>query len=311
MRNRSWLLVPGDSDKKLGMALTSGADAVVVDIAGYTDPVDKALARRRAAEWLAVHRRQVTESRRFARWVRIAPIDDPAWREDMIVAMRGGADGVVLTRAAGMETVRHLAAELYELEEAHQIATGSTQIMAVVGETAQSALTMAGYLDAATPRLTALGWNAASTTAAAGARRQRDEQGGWSDPCRMVRAQLLLAAHARGIDAVETAHGEPPHGEKADGKTLGKLAGAARADGFTGMFALHPAQVPALNTTFAPDEDDKAAAREVLAAQEAAQAGNGLPVDPLRLRAARRVLGQAEPQAPASAPARMPILRLA
>jgi citrate lyase subunit beta/citryl-CoA lyase len=55
---------------------------------------------------------------------------------------------------------------------------------------------------------------------------------------------------------------------------LAAYAGRARRDGFTGMMAIHPDQVPVINAAFTPSEAEVAQARAVVAAFEA-QPGAG------------------------------------
>src|SRR6202011_1461485 len=52
MNLRSWLFIPGDSDKKLGKADGAGADALVLDIEDSVMPERHATARRMVREFL-------------------------------------------------------------------------------------------------------------------------------------------------------------------------------------------------------------------------------------------------------------------
>ena len=52
---RSLLFVPADSDKKLDKAMTSGADALLLDLEDSVAPENKAAARRQAAAFVARH----------------------------------------------------------------------------------------------------------------------------------------------------------------------------------------------------------------------------------------------------------------
>ena len=108
MANRSWLFVPGDSERKLAKAASTGADAIIVDLEDAVAPEARPAARGLAAEWLAAHRSQVAPGPQVAqprmeRWVRINPLDTPFWRDDIVAAMRGAPDGIVLPKAAGPE----------------------------------------------------------------------------------------------------------------------------------------------------------------------------------------------------------------
>ena len=125
MANRSWLFVPGDSERKLAKAASTGADAIIVDLEDAVAAEARPAARILTAEWLAAHRPQVAQ-RRLERWVRINPLDTPYWREDIVAVMRGAPDGIVLPKASGPEQLRQLAAEIYELEQRNGVSSGST-----------------------------------------------------------------------------------------------------------------------------------------------------------------------------------------
>lgn len=248
MQNRSWLLVPGGDEQALSRAVAVGADTIVVDLAESVPPHATRAARALAAEWLTIHRQQIT-GRPLGRWVRVNGVDTGFWREDVAAAMRGAPDGFVLPRAVDPESAQALAREIYEQEQANQIPSGSTRIIATIGGSAQAALTIAAYVEASLPRLAGLTWNPAELADAIGAARTRDEAGGWTDAFRFVRGQLLLAAHARGIAAIETFHAGV-----ADEAGLRAATRAMRDDGFTGMLAIDPAQVPAIHAAFGPRE---------------------------------------------------------
>ncbi|MDE2595249.1 MAG: CoA ester lyase [Sphingomonadales bacterium] len=285
---RSWLIVPGDSEKKLARASASGADVIIVDLADSVAMPMKQAARERAREWLAVHRTQILENRKFGRWVRVNPLDSRLSHEDLMTVMAGAPDGIVLPRAAGPASIQHLASELYELEQKHGIPTGSTRILPIVSGTARAAIAIPDYVEASLPRLAGLGWEAAGLMTALGATRERHPGGDWTDPMRLVRAHTLLAAHARGEIALET-----PHPDAEDIKGLKAAAVAGAADGFTGMVALHPAQVPAINAAFTPSDAELDAAR-VLVSVADGQLAAGIDrrtLDNAQANLARRKLG--------------------
>ena len=54
--NRSWMFIPGDSDKKLGKAGSLGADALLLDLEDSVTQANKAAARERVGEYLTAHR---------------------------------------------------------------------------------------------------------------------------------------------------------------------------------------------------------------------------------------------------------------
>lgn len=287
---RSWLFVPGDSEKKLLKTPETGAHAVIVDLEDSVVESAKPTARRMAREWLDAHKRQVT-MRKQARWVRINAFDTGLWRDDLAAVMPGGPEGIMLPKAEGPEQIHQVAAELYELEQRHGIPALSTRILPLVSETPRAAMTIGAYVDVSMPRLAGLTWGAEDLSAAIGATRKRDEAGQWTDPFRFVRAQTLLAAHARDIWAIDTLYDD-----FRDEDGTRRAAMAARGDGFSGMLAIHPVQVPIINAAFAPSEAQLAEAQAIVAAFAANPGAGALQidgrmVDQPHLKLARALLG--------------------
>jgi citrate lyase subunit beta/citryl-CoA lyase len=107
----------------------------------------------------------------------------------------------------------------------------------------------------------------------------------------MVRSQVLLAAHACRLLPIDTLY--------ADFRDLAGLERVAResyADGFAGMLAIHPDQVPVINAAFLPGEEEIAEARRIVAAFAAAPSVGALQMegrmlDQPHLEQARRLLG--------------------
>jgi citrate lyase subunit beta/citryl-CoA lyase len=305
MRYRSWLIVPGDSERKLGKALATGSDVAVVDLDASVGFEAKRTARGLAAEWLLAHRRKVLEQSPMARWVRINPLDSRLWRDDLVAVMAGAPEGIILPRSLGPESIREVAAEIYELEQAHHLGAGSTKILPIAGETVRSALTITSYASEAMPRLAGLGWNSESLGSALSATRHHESKSGWSDPFAFVRAQTLLTAHACGIMALEARHQD-----EADAKGMKAAAKAARADGFTGMFATHPDQVAEINAAFTPSETELQEARKIVHAFESGEEGEPAPIDRRRidmpqLKQAKQLLGSADQRPGEMAPLRI------
>lgn len=289
MAMRSWLFVPGDSETKLGKVAGSGADVVIVDLEDAVAPPAKPQARQLARRFLDTHPPQASAP---ARWVRINPLDTPLWREDLAAVIAGRPDGVMVPKASGPEQLQVLAGELAALEHRTGAAAGSTRILPLVSETPAAALGIADYAGATQPRLAGLTWGAEDLAAAIGAARKRDAQGRWTDTFRFVRAQVLLAAHGRGVMAIDTLHAEF---RDLDG--LARVAAESYADGFTGMLAIHPSQVPVINSAFTPGDDEIAEAKAIVNAFSAhpgagALSLDGRMIDQPHLEQARRLLAR-------------------
>lgn len=287
---RSWLFVPGDSEKKLLKTAETGAHALIVDLEDAVAVSAKPAARRITRDWLEVHKRQIT-MRKQARWVRINAVETGLWQEDLAAVMSGAPEGIMLPKAEGPEQLRQVAAQIYELEQRHGIPNGQTRLLPLVSETPRAALTISAYMDASMPRLTGLTWGAEDLSAELGAARKRDANGQWTDSFRFVRAQTLLVAHARGVWAIDTLYAD-----FRDLEGTKRAAEAARADGFAGMLAIHPSQVPLINAAFTPSEEELAHARAIVDAF-AANPGvgalqlNGRMLDQPHLRQAKALLG--------------------
>jgi len=266
---RSWLFVPGDSERKLAKVAGCGADVVIVDLEDAVAPQAKAAARGMARDWLSSHR-----GRPFQRWARINALDTPLWRDDVMAVIAGAPDGIVIPKAAGPEQLRMFAGTLHELEQRHGLAANPIKLLPLISETPAAALGIPAYAQAPVPRLCGLTWGAEDLSAALGATRKRDDDGCWTDVFRMVRAQVLLAAHACGVAAIDTLHAD-----FRDTAGLERIARESHADGFAGMLAIHPDQVPVINAAFMPGEEEIAEARRIVAAFSAAPTAGALQLD--------------------------------
>ena len=292
MPMRSWMFVPGDSARKLDKAPTMGADVVIIDLEDAVAPDAKDDARKLTREWLAANNDAPGDADAPHYWVRINPLDAVQWQFDVEAALEGKAAGLMVPKAAGPEQLSRLIEMLQEREAPCGIAPGSTRLLPLVSETAAAANTIADYgrPEHATARLAGLTWGAEDLSAAIGATRKRDGRGIWTDLFRIVRAQTLLAAHAAGVAAIDTLHAD-----FRDEEGLRRVASEAYRDGFTGMLAIHPAQVPIINEAFTPGAAELAEARAIVALFEAnpgvgALQLDGRMVDQPHFAAAKRLL---------------------
>ena len=124
-----------------------------------------------------------------------------------------------------------------------------------------------------------------------GASISREADGGYTAPYQLARSLTLFGAHAAGVPAIETVYPD-----FRDGDGLAAYAARGRRDGFTGMMAIHPAQVAVINAAFSPSAEERAHAQRVVdlfAANPGAGALqlDGRMVDAPHLKAARHLLG--------------------
>ncbi|GAA4647579.1 CoA ester lyase [Pontixanthobacter gangjinensis] len=236
-----------------------GADAVVVDISKIAISDESPKIMEGIADWLTAYSDPLILNKAFARWLRIKPLDAPHWREDLLIAMKGAPDGVVLPKTSGPDQIRTLASELYEVEQKLGLKHNSTKIIPQIGETARAALTMSDLTRDPQPRLTGFAWNADNVARALGATRTHDKDGNWTDSMRHVRATTLFLAKAMGVMAIETSASNPRDVEAGIAE-----ARAAKHDGFTGVSAVHPRQISAINQAFSLSAQERAEAEAII-----------------------------------------------
>ncbi len=293
MMYRSWLLVPASNEKKLALAVTTEADVVVVDLDVQESREGAIAARQHAGAWLTAQKAAKMDGRPLGRWARIHALDRRSLRDDLSAVLPGAPDGIMLPGASGPDAVRLLSSELYEMEPSFGLVAGSTPVIAMTGGTAEAAITITTYFGASLPRLTGLAWGTESLVQRIGARRSRDKTGEYTDTFRFIRAQTLLTALARDAMALDAFHPDP-----ADAKGLKAAAMAARSDGFTGMLAIHPAQIALINKVFTPTQSEVEEARSLVSLFETGGDHGTFDrrtISPAQVQAARRVIDQAAP----------------
>lgn len=257
---RSFLFIPGDSEKKLSKGDESGADAIILDIEDAVAPANKETARKLVRAYLDA---RPSGNRSPQVWVRINPLSTPLALDDLSAVIGGVPDGVVLPKAESPDDVRALSKHLDDLEMASGLAAGGIKILPLVTETARSVFHIGDYAGADLPRLAGLTWGAEDLSAALGATTNRDASGEWSFTYKHVRSLTLIAAHAAGVPAIETLHAD-----FRDENGLRKACKQARSEGFSGRLAIHPAQVAPINETFCPSDEEIAFAERIVKAFE-------------------------------------------
>ncbi len=286
-RLRSMLFIPGDSEKKLAKADACGADAVILDLEDSVAAENKIIARQRVRAFLEARPRA---KRAIQLWVRINPLDTNHALADLSAVAGAAPDGIILPKIYGPEDVQKLSHYLDALEAQNNIAPGSIKIIPVATETAAAPFHLGAFAHAGLDRLAGLTWGAEDLSAAIGASTNLNTGGEWAFTYTLVRSLTLLAAHASGVAAIETLYVDFK-----DDAGLRASCRNARAEGFTGRLAIHPAQVAAINESFMPSAEEVSHANRVLAAfAREPGAGtvslDGKMIDMPHLKQARQVL---------------------
>lgn len=279
MRLRSLLFVPGDRPDRFAKAAASGADALILDLEDAVAASAKADARAAVADWLG-------EPAAVPRFVRINPVDGVLAVDDLDALLGTRPDGIVVPKAEGAATIARIDTLLAERGLA------DLPLLPIATETPAAIFQLGSYAGAG-HRLAGLTWGAEDLPAAIGATTAREEDGRYTAPYELARSLTLFGAHAAGVAAIDTVY--PAIRDEAG---LAAYAARAARDGFTGMMAIHPAQVAAINAAFTPSAEAIARAQAIVDAFTAQpDAGalqvDGRMVDAPHLKQARRVLGAA------------------
>ena len=261
---RSFLFVPGDSERKLEKATESGADALIVDLEDSVTDDSRPRARELA--------RSFVESRRNT-WVRINPVGSQDALPDLEAVLPAAPAGIVLPKPRSADDAMRVAVKLDELEGRHGIDAGRTKILPICTERPRALFALDSYVGA-TPRLAGLTWGAEDLSTALGARANRDEAGHWLPPYQLARSLCLVAAAAAEVPAFDTVYTD-----FRDSAGLARYATDAARDGFSGMLAIHPAQVRTINEAFSPRAEDVERAERIVALFEANPGAGALGLD--------------------------------
>jgi citrate lyase subunit beta/citryl-CoA lyase len=256
--------------------LQSGADALILDLEDSVAPEKKDVGRASIAEWLAGDRAGVTT------FVRVNPLDGVLTDGDLETVLPGKPDGLLLPKAEGAKSVEALIAKL---------GGARLPILPIATET-PAAIFQLGSYGGVSAHLAGLTWGAEDLPAAIGAATSREADGSYTAPYELVRSLTLFGAHAAGTQAIETVF---PRID--DPQALAAYVARARRDGFTGMMAIHPAQVAIINEGFSPTAVEIAHARAVIDAFSAnpgvgALKLDGKMIDRPHLVQAQRIIAQ-------------------
>jgi citrate lyase subunit beta / citryl-CoA lyase len=252
---RSLLFVPADSAKKLDKAMTSGADALIVDLEDSVALDGKAQARQSAAAFL---KDALATTPRPYLLVRVNGLTTGLTDADLDAIAPAKPDAIMLPKAEGGASVVHADAKLAVREATNDLPDGHIKIVAIATETA-AALFLAGTFAGASARLAGLTWGAEDLSAELGAQANRDSQGRFLDPYRLARVLCLAGASAAGVPAIDTVYVD-----FRDAKGFRRECEEACRDGFTGKMAIHPAQVPIINEVFTPSAEALARAQAIV-----------------------------------------------
>ncbi|MBL4906231.1 MAG: CoA ester lyase [Sneathiella sp.] len=253
---RSWLFVPGDSERKLEKGRSNQADALILDMEDSVSDDRQDVAR----EMVCAYLQKRSDRSKQQLWVRINPLDHPFSLADLTAVMPGAPDGIVLPKVYSAEDVNTLDKYLSVLEVREGIEPGSTKILCVATETAASLLTFHTYLDNVSDRLVAMTWGGEDLAAALGASDNRHPvTGEYDDPFLMAKTLCLATARAIETQPVGVVYTNFRDLEGLEAECL-----RDRRSGFIGKIAIHPAQSDVINKAFTPSDEEIDHAKKVV-----------------------------------------------
>jgi citrate lyase subunit beta/citryl-CoA lyase len=220
-------------------------------------------------------------------FVRVNPAGSGEMDRDLEAIGGSGPAGLVLPKAEGAASVQDL------LRRAQDSGLPAARVLPIATETAAAVFRLAEFA-AVAQHLLGLTWGAEDLTAAVGAATAREPDGSFTAPYEFVRSLTLFAAHAARVPAIETVF---PAFRDLDGAA--RYAGRGARDGFTGMMAIHPAQVKHINAAFTPTPAAVAHARRIVEEfRRQPDAGvvsiDGAMIDAPHLKQARSILERAQ-----------------
>ena len=282
-RRRACLVVPAAPAAKLAKGATLAADEVVLDLEDAVVPALKDEARGAVSEALAGEWAAESVA------VRVNAIGSP-WCHLDLAAVAASARDVLTVVLPKVEHADDLAFADRLLAGAEAAAGRATPVRLLALIETAAGLAAAAEIARASERLDGLVLGYADLAASLG------RLGGASQDWRYAQESVLVAARAAGIQAIDG-----PHLATRDDAAFRAGVMHARALGFDGKWAIHPAQLDTLRQAFTPTDDEIADAREVLAELERAAADGAGAVaagdrmlDEAIALSARRVLARAD-----------------
>jgi citrate lyase subunit beta/citryl-CoA lyase len=254
---RSFLFVPGNKASWIEKAVTSGADALILDLEDSVPPAQKLEAReivRSKLEWLAAQKQRT--------WVRINRSPHLYDFDDIMAVVNAHTEGVVISKPCGPEDIDTVSSMLAEAEYRKGMTIGATRVLPLL-ETARSL--QFAYEIAQRERVPAI---VGATAKNADVARALDTV--WSPEGRetlYLKSRVVMAARAAGKLPIgglwQQIH---------DLEGLRASSERDRALGMSGELVLHPSNVPAVNAVYSPSPEQVAYYEGMIAALEKAQA---------------------------------------
>lgn len=291
---RSQISAPGYDLDRIGRAVASGADMLMLDLEDNVVPPMKSRARATVAELLRSY-----DFRGMVKCVKINGWESGLTVLDLEAVLPEGPDEIKLSKCENPDDIRRLDAVISDFERINGLPFGNIEINAQI----ESPLGIRNAFEilSASKRVATASFGHEDLASSLGVRRDYAQD---SRQAVYMMGKLLLDAAAAGIWQINaTAIVAGPGEFQGEPDYVRSDTAALRNMGFTGRGAIYPAHVEIINEIFTPDPEETALARKTLECWELGMKtldpamfvlDNGLPADPGRLERARRTIAFGE-----------------
>ncbi len=281
---RSLIFVPGNRPSMLEKALSFDADVIMVDLEDSVPPAEKVAARDMAAEWAPKLRCSGKTV-----MVRVNSLDTGLTASEVTALAGPDLYGFSIGKTESVWDMRESDRIVTVAESSAGLEPGGIKLIPWIENS--KAVLACEKIALVSPRIVAIAFGAEDYTNDMGL--QRTDTG---QEVHFPRSLVPVAARAAGVASLDS-----PFVRFRDPEGLGEDCRASRQMGYTGRFAIHPAQLEIINETFSPSPDDVDYARQVVEAWNQAEAeGRGSValgermIDVPVLKRARNLLSQAD-----------------
>ena len=253
------MFVPGNNPGMMQDAFIYGPDSIMLDLEDSVTMAEKDAAR------LLVHNALKTiDYGNTEMVVRINPLNTAYGKKDVEAVVKAGVHVIRMPKTETAEEVREVEREIERVEK--EIGClGRTKIMAAI----ESTLGIVNAYEIAVASERMMGIALGAEDYCANLKTQRSPEG---TELLFARQQIVVAARAAGIDALDTVYSNLN-----DMETFRKEVELIKQLGFDGKSIINPRQIEIVNEVFAPTEKAIEKAKTIIAAiKEAEKRGSGV-----------------------------------
>lgn len=257
---RTMMFIPGNNPAMITDGHIYGSDSIMFDLEDATS-----LKEKDSARFLVYNALRTIDYGKTETVVRINGLDTPFGREDIKAMVKARVDVIRLPKTDTPEDVIEVDKIITEVEEANGIEVGTTKMMAAIES--PLGIINAYKIATASKRLIAIALGAEDFVT--NMKTNRSPEG---VELIAARSQLLLAARAAGIYALDTVYSDVNNieGFLEEVRLIKQM-------GFDGKSVIHPKQIGLVHKVYEPTEKEiRHAIRVVHGIKEAERKGSGV-----------------------------------